>query len=166
MTKYNFPRGFYSSPQTIFEKLREIGIQVDKQLQHYLWLIVYDMEVLLLECKKADQSIWKTEHTPVSVCINSNVPGFNDVHFIFEPKLVEQMIHYMYLISDQAYELCKSRWKFVFDQLERKWNSNEDREQENSVRTDNVTDTCTESNFVEPPSKELICAVQKEKYNK
>ena len=132
MTKYNFPGGFYSSPKTIFGKLCEIGIQVDKQLQPYLRLIVYDMEALLLECKNADQSIWKTEHHPVSVCINSNVPGFNDVHFIFEPnedELVKQMIHYMYHISDKAYELCKSRWKFLFDQLERKWNSNEDREQ-------------------------------------
>lgn len=119
MTKYNFPGGFYSSPKTIFENLGKIGIQVDKQLQHYLWLIVNDMEALLSECKNADQSIWKTEHRPISVCSNSNVPGFNDVHFIFEPnedELVKQIIHYMYLISDKAYELCKSRWKFVFDQ--------------------------------------------------
>ena len=73
MTKLKFPGGFHSSPKTIFEKLGEIGIRVEKSLQHYPWLIVYDMEALLLRSDTEDQSIWKTEHRPVSVCINSVV---------------------------------------------------------------------------------------------
>ena len=148
MTKFNFPGGFHSSPKTIFEKLGEIGIQVEKQLQHYPWLIVYDMEALLLQCQSAHQSIYKNEHRPVSVCIDSNVPGYDDARFIFEPnedELVKQMIQYMYLISDKAYELSKSRWKNVFDafdELENKWNSDEIQNRDN----DDISDACTELN--------------------
>ena len=167
LTKLNFPGGFHSSPKTIFEKLAEIGIPVEKSLQHYPWLIVYDMEALLLTSETKEQSIWKTEHRPVSVCINSNVPEFEDVKFIFEPKeekLVQRMIEYMYQISDKAYELAQSRWKCVFDafeKLEAKWNSEEtvDEEYHHTSHTDN---TCAESNYVEPASKEFKRAISKE----
>ena len=104
-----FPGGFYSSPKTIFEKLTELGIQVDQSLQNYPWVITYDMEALLHN-SDFQNSMWKTEHQPISVCLTSNVPEFEDVHFILdldEDKLVQQMINYTYLISDKAYELSK-----------------------------------------------------------
>ena len=82
MSKLKFPGGFHQSPKTIFGKLEEIGIPVAKSLQHYPWFIVYDMEALLLKSDTAEQSIWKTEHRPVSVCINSNVPEFEGIKLV------------------------------------------------------------------------------------
>lgn len=109
------------------------------------------MEALILKSDNAEQSIWKTEHRPVSVCINSNVPEFEDIKFIFETKedeLVKRMIEYMYLIPDKAYELAQSRWKSVFDafeKLESKWNWDETVEQDQPSHSN---DTCAESSYV------------------
>ena len=70
------------------------------------------------------------------------------------------MIDYMYLISDKAYELAQSRWKCVFDafeKLESKWDSDETVEQ-----ASHSNDTCAESSYVEPASKEFKRAISKE----
>ena len=68
------PGGYYSPPKTIFEKISEIGITVDKSLQHYPWTIVYDMEAILLDQNDESHSIWTNEHQPISVALASNVP--------------------------------------------------------------------------------------------
>lgn len=172
-TKLVFPGGFHSSPKTIFEKLEELGIQVEQQLRHYPWLIVYDMEALLLKQTDAAQSIWQSEHCPISVCINSNVSEFEEVKFIFDPNvdsLIGQMVDYMTLISDKAYEMSKSRWKQVFDsleKLERKWNTEssqnaEDDGDANIPENDSMTDSCAETDTVEPPSENFVRAMSKE----
>ena len=164
-SKLKFPGGFYSSPKNIFEKLSEIGIKVDQSLQIYPWIIVYDMEALLLN-NKSKNSMWKTEHRPISVCLASNVPGFEAIKFILEPneeKLVEQMVDYMNLISDKAYELSQLRWKCVFDafdNLEKKWMI--DVTERSSHDNEEIGDSCVESNITEPPSKEFVHALSKE----
>ena len=61
MTTLKFPGGFYSPPKTIFEKLSEIGITVDKALQHYPWMVVYDMEAIFSQIEMAMRSFDKLE---------------------------------------------------------------------------------------------------------
>ena len=163
LSTLKFPGGYYAPPKTIFEKLSEIGITVEKSLQHYPWMIVYDMEAMLLK-QNEDQSIWSHEHRPISVCLTSNVSGFEDIKFIFDPEednLVEEMIDHMNLISSKAYDLAKQRWQNVFDsfeQLERKWRF----ECDGNSSDNDVADTCVETNVAEPPSKEFLHAVSKE----
>ena len=74
LSALKFPGGYCSPPKTIFEKLSEIGITVDKSLQHYPWTIVYDMEAILLDQNDESHSIWTNEHQPISVALASNVP--------------------------------------------------------------------------------------------
>ncbi|MEW8545912.1 MAG: hypothetical protein AB2693_20510 [Candidatus Thiodiazotropha sp.] len=168
VTSLKFSGGFYSAPKTIFEKLSEIGIEVEKPLQHYPWMIVYDMESLLLD-KSNEGTMWKTEHRPVSVCINSNVSEFENVKFILDSdddKLLQQMIEYMNTISDKAYELSKCRWKNVFDlfdKLEQKWNVDSSQSiNERNIHADSLEDSCEESNVTEPPSENFVRAISKE----
>ena len=149
------------------KKISEIGITVDKSLQHYPWTIVYDMEAILLDQNDESHSIWTNEHQPISVALASNVPEYEDIKFIYDPEeesLVKQRIDHMNLISSKAYDLAKLRWKCVFEsfeKLEQKWCT--DFEQNDADNSDNdLTDACTETNVAEPPSKAFLHAVSKE----
>ena len=53
-----FPGGYFTPSKTIFEKLNEIGISVETQLQNYPWMLTWDMEAMLTEIGD-EESRWK-----------------------------------------------------------------------------------------------------------
>ena len=68
------------------------------------------------------------KHIPVSVSINSNVPGYDTVKFLCNESpavLVDDFIKYIYKISLKAEELNTIRYKKVISFLQK--NANPDR---------------------------------------
>ena len=164
-----FPGGYFSPTKTIFEKLNEIGISVDPSLQYYPWLLTWDMEAILVK-PQGEGEMWKAKHRPICVCMTSNVVNFEEMNFILDPNediLVKKMVKYMTAVSNRAYELAKERWRSVFEKLEaleQKWGSPvEDSESDMEVSgSDDFRQNCSESAYVEPPSKEFLKAMSKE----
>ena len=77
-TIFNYPGGYYSSPKTLFERLKDIAdISVSVELQCYEWFVMFDFEALLLEVmeKSGSDTLWINKHHPISVSICSNVTG-------------------------------------------------------------------------------------------
>ena len=60
-------------------------ICVENRLQYYPWLLTWDMEALLVNLED-ENSMWKAKYSPISVCITSNVSGFEGTNFISDPN--------------------------------------------------------------------------------
>jgi hypothetical protein len=124
-TKLRFPGGYFEQPKSIFNKLKDIGINVQSSLQNYPWFVTFDMEAMLqhTETRQTSEHLQKTTlHHPVSVSICSNIENYTDPKFILDPcldSLLSQMISYMNEISDKSYTLARERWADVFAELER-----------------------------------------------
>ena len=86
-TKHQFPRGFYSSPKSIFDKLEEHDIVVPIQERLFPWFLVYYFEANLLPAEELNSQnlTWTTQHVPISVSVCSNVERFKIPHCIVEP---------------------------------------------------------------------------------
>ena len=161
-----FPGGYFTPAKTIFESLKEVGICVESEHQNYPWILTWDMEAMLIDLGD-EKSMWKAKHRPISVCMASNVPGFERTKFILESEednLLRQMINHMNMVSDKAYELSKMRWKFVFEEfkrLESQWSFSRDESSEEQEDNSDFTHSCLEVNTAEPPSEQFIAALSK-----
>ncbi|XP_038054118.1 uncharacterized protein LOC119726482 [Patiria miniata] len=82
--KHKFPGGVYSLPQTIFDKLEDVGINVDDDLKYFPYRATYDYECYFDEV--ADRNAgqggklkWCNRHELLSVSVASNVPNFESL---------------------------------------------------------------------------------------
>lgn len=73
--KRKFPGGFYSNPQSVFDKLDQFGIYAEEKDRFYVWFLVYDFEYILvpIKIKNTDNLEYTKHHVPISVSICSNV---------------------------------------------------------------------------------------------
>lgn len=78
-TKYTFPGGLYKPMQTVFERIKDQGIYVEKELRHNPYFICYDFEAMLKQIDEQQKSTqWNQQHVPLSVSICSNIPGYTE----------------------------------------------------------------------------------------
>lgn len=123
-TKRQFPGGFYSTPNTIFDKLEQYGITVNPSDRLYEWFLVYDFESMLVPTDAGQNSAslqYTEQHVPVSVSVCSNVEDHTEPLCIVESNidsLVEKMVEYMSTIAQKATELTKEKFSDVFSALE------------------------------------------------
>ena len=125
VTKYVYPSGVYSPNETIFEKLNNIGVMVDKKRQHYPYFAVFDCETYLdtQNLPKATSTIQYTaEHKLASVSVCTNIPGYevpltylNDQNDEYD--VVKRMMSYLDLLSDVCYNKLLDDYKDVFEQI-------------------------------------------------
>lgn len=168
-TKHIFPGGFYEMKKTIFDELKEIDIIVNEQDKLFPWFIVFYFEAVL---EDLDSNMTTTKlkleriHRTISVSICSNVPEFIEEHFILEEDveiLLQNMIFYMENISKKVFELGKQKWSSVFQKLDLLtfWKPRENSGNENIDKSSD-TDAMENSEF-EPPSKQFLKKIAKEK---
>ena len=107
-----FPGGVFHVAQTIFEKMRELGINVPEELCFYPFRATFDFECHFDTSHLPPNSPkvhWLARHEILSVSICSNVPGFNlPCCFINEgdpSQLVARFMTYLHKISDAAYSI-------------------------------------------------------------
>ena len=125
--KTRFPGGFHTLPKTIFEELEAFDIVVAKEHRKYPYFSVFDMESLLQKITERTSAklCFTQRHIPISVSINSNVPGYEEPHHVVDSNLdvlLEQMIEYLRLVSEKACRLTKQKLQPAFDMLEQKLN--------------------------------------------
>lgn len=149
--------------------MKEIDIIVNEQDKFFPWFIVFDFEAIL---EDLDSNMTTTKlkleriHRTISVSICSNVPEFKEEHFILEEDveiLLQNMIFYMENISKKVFELGKQKWSSVFQKLDLLtfWKPRENSGNENIDKSSD-TDAMENSEF-EPPSKQFLKKIAKEK---
>ncbi|KAJ8019317.1 hypothetical protein HOLleu_42159 [Holothuria leucospilota] len=114
---YQFPGGVFELPPTVFDKLRAVGITVDKEEQFYPYRITYDIETSLdkvdfKQCN-AQKLNFIGQHKMLSISVCSNVPGITDPKcFISQgdsAQLVDNFVNYCNNISQSAFEIISNR---------------------------------------------------------
>lgn len=122
-TKKQFQGGFYSTPNTVFDRLEQHGISVNANERFYEWFLVYDFESMLVPINsQSSVNLQYTEqHVPISVSVCSNVDDHTEPRCIIESNvdsLVEKMLDYMLTIARKAAELTKEKFSDVFAALD------------------------------------------------
>ena len=127
--RHVFPGGAYTSPSTIFDKLRKEDIEVDEEHKYFPYRATYDLECYFQDPTSAPSaSTTKLKanavHVPLSVSIASNVPGFGDVkHFITtgdSRDIVKRMMTYLETVSVASKETLQDSYSYLFEALDEK----------------------------------------------
>ncbi len=115
-TRLNFPGGFHSQKKTIFDRLMEYGIEVDKSMQLYDWFIVYDFEAVLnsRNDQVTENLLWQNEHVPISVSVASNHEDFSQPHCIVDAdpeSLLQSFLSHINHIAVKIQAEAYQKWE-------------------------------------------------------
>ena len=129
--------GVYHPPPSVFERLDDEGIVVEKMLRYYPYRTTFDFESYFSDDRlpaNSDKLRWSARHIPLSVSVASNVPGHETPQCYVtdgdSDKLVGDMMASLSAISDAAYDLLKPSYESVLDQLKARKESWDDAESE------------------------------------
>ena len=129
--------GVYHPPPSVFERLDDEGIVVEKMLRYYPYRTTFDFESYFNDDRlpaNSDKLRWSARHIPLSVSVASNVPGHETPQCYVtdgdSDKLVGDMMASLSAISDAAYDLLKPSYESVLDQLKARKESWDDAESE------------------------------------
>ena len=100
-------------------------MHVTKENTTFPYFAVFDFEAMLVKLDDTTRGKLKYthQHVPVSVSINSNVPGFDSPkHFVNAnlDHLLELMLEYLQNISDKACNLTREKLQSAFSALQQK----------------------------------------------
>ena len=129
--------GVYHPPPSVFERLDDEGIVVEKTLRYYPYRATFDFECYFDRDNvpaDTDHVQWVARHVPLSVSVASNVPGHEDAQCYItngdSNKLVEEMVNNLITISDAAYDSLKPSYESVLNELEARKEAWDDAESE------------------------------------
>ena len=127
---------YHPPPPSVFERLDDEGIVVEKTLRYYPYRATFDFECFFDRHNlPADTNTlqWSARHVPLSVSVASNVPGHEDAQCYItngdSDKLVADMMSHLHAVSDAAFESLKPSYESVLDKLKmlkEEWDSAEE----------------------------------------
>ena len=134
--------GVYHPPPSVFERLDDEGIVVEKTLR-YPYRATFDFECYLDRDNvpaDTDHVQWVARHVPLSVSVASNVPGHEDAQCYItngdSDKLVADMMAGLVATSDAAFESLKPSYESVLNELEARKEAWDDAESEANAEED------------------------------
>ena len=117
--------GVYHTTPSIFQRLDDEGIVVEKTLRYYPYRATFDFECFFTGNNlPADTKTlqWSARHVPLSVSVASNVPGYEPAQCYVtdgdSDKLVANMMDHLIAISDAAFGALVSLYADVLNELE------------------------------------------------
>ena len=117
--------GVYHTTPSIFQRLDDEGIVVEKTLRYYPYRATFDFECFFTGNNlPADTKTlqWSARHVPLSVSVASNVPGYESAQCYVtdgdSDKLVANMMDHLIAISDAAFGALVSLYADVLNELE------------------------------------------------
>ena len=117
--------GVYHTTPSIFQRLDDEGIVVEKTLRYYPYRATFDFECFFTGNNlPADTKTlqWSAGHVPLSVSVASNVPGYEPAQCYVtdgdSDKLVVNMMDHLIAISDAAFGALVPLYADVLDELD------------------------------------------------
>nr|XP_054771548.1 uncharacterized protein LOC129279465 [Lytechinus pictus] len=131
-TKHIFPTGraTFHNPLTIWEELADEGIYVEEERRYFPFFATFDMESYLEKIEnKIDSNVTPTDklmftsrHIPMSMSINSNVPGYREPYCQVSDgdcqKLIDDSILYLLEVSKHSFSLLESSYEDVIEKIQ------------------------------------------------
>ena len=125
-TQFKYPSGEYRPEPSLFEKLKDVGVEVEDNLQYYPYFAVYDAETYLDNKnlpKSTPTMTWEGRHVLASISVASNIAGYTEPKTFVNDgdafSLVSKMMDYLTQLSDIAYDRLARRYDVVFRRLQR-----------------------------------------------
>ena len=125
----------YHPTPSVFQHLEDEGIHVVDVLRFYPYRATFDFEYFFDGDNlpnTTDHVEWMARHVPLSVSVESNVPGYEaPCCFVTDGdsnKLVAEMMSHLHTVSDAAFESLKPSYESVLDKLKmlkEEWDSAE-----------------------------------------
>nr|XP_054750818.1 uncharacterized protein LOC129256682 [Lytechinus pictus] len=129
-----FPTGraTFHNPLTIWEELAEEGIFVEEERRYFPYFATFDMESYLEKFENnidsnvtpTDKLMFTSRHIPMSMSINSNVPGYREPYCQVSDgdcqKLIDDSILYLLEVSKHSFSLLESSYEDVIEKLDEK----------------------------------------------
>ncbi len=149
--KQVYKGGVYVVPETIFERLEAVGVNISKDRRFYPYFVTYDAEAYFdkgSELPKSDSEHlqWRTKHVPLSISVCSNFPGYLEPRCFVNTKCVNSMIDNCILYIQEIAVACHNYLRFefedVFSELEQLAYA-EKHNKHNTVEVDNADDDAT-----------------------
>jgi hypothetical protein len=116
-TRDLFSGGFFEPNRTIFDKLRDLDIQVPSELHYFPYRIGFDIECALIRETGLENTAkvdYCAKHLLASISVCSNVPGHQEPTCLIttgcEKDLVKRFLAYVTEISDTSHELMRERF--------------------------------------------------------
>ena len=155
---HKFPGGVYRPAPSLFEQLKEQGIEVPERLKYYPYWATYDIEVMLVsqqDLNNTDKLEWTQKHVPASVSICSNVPEFTEPVCLISHgnphELVAEMVEHLESISAaaEANLMEDPEMEALFESIEQKLEEQEEEEEEEAEEEE-------ENDEETPPKKKPV----------
>ena len=131
-----YPGGVYHSTPSVFERLDDENIRVAESLRYYPYRATFDFECWFDTEQlpsNSDKVHWIARQVPLSVSVESNVPGYERVQCLVTDgdtnKLVSTMIDILQAMSDAAYDKIKHSYEDVLEQLAEELTNCDEREE-------------------------------------
>ena len=123
VTKYEYPGGYLQMRKGVFSLLEKLGIFVSREKRFMSYFCCFDFEAILEKVSNDTHDSmlkWVQKHSPISVSLCANIPGFTQPKCFIEKDLgllLKEMCKYLTLIAEKLEVLCHEKWGFVFDKL-------------------------------------------------
>ena len=122
--KHKYVDGVYHTPLTIFERLDKVATHVPEEDRYFPFKATFDFEAYFSKRNLPEGTHllqWNAKHVPLSVRIDSNVPGFVKPLCIINEKGVEEMmqkmLEYLEEISYHLYKFLFQKFQYAFPLL-------------------------------------------------
>ena len=116
-TRDIYKGGAFEPNRTIFDQLRDYGIDIPVELRYFPYRMCFDIECALIRDTGVENSTrveFSAKHLLASISVCSNVPGYMQPQCLIttgcEKELVKRFIALVIEISDASHELMKDRF--------------------------------------------------------
>ncbi|XP_071805255.1 uncharacterized protein [Asterias amurensis] len=124
--KHRFPGSVYRPAPSIFDRLLDENISVPAEDRCFPHRATFRFEIFPDTSEKTEKTT-KTrveyKHIPLSVSVLSNVQGFEEPKCFISKgdpqQLVNEMIEYLYKISEASYKFLMEKFQLVFKELDK-----------------------------------------------
>ncbi|XP_038067357.1 uncharacterized protein LOC119737233 [Patiria miniata] len=125
--KHKFSGGSYQLPLTIFDKLSEVGIDVEEDMKYYPYRATFDYECYFQSVspsmRQRDAKLrWEARHELLSCSIASNIPDYEAPRCFVSNgnprELVSDMVDYLHTISLAAYDTLLEKYEVIFEKMD------------------------------------------------
>lgn len=124
-TKEIYTNGIFRLPETIFEQLAAVGVDIPTDLRYYDHKICFDIEATLSRdtgVANTDKVNFINIHKLASISVCSNVPSFTSPRcFVSDGcprELVKKAVKYMHEIAAEAYDLQHEKFVEYIPQID------------------------------------------------
>ena len=174
LTREKFPGGYFCASSNLFQRIEDLGIEVDESRTFFPYFTFWDIESQLKHHSEtvSDSTQFNAVHIPVSVAVASNIPGYESGQVFVNKDPAELMKQFVTALEEMQkftenklfidYKDILTRVLRLYFLWKPEKDDDVDEDEEEGMENEDNGDEATEVNYNEPASKEFLDAISRE----